>query len=114
MKNSRLEKLHLYICLAAAFIVTVICILRNETLYRTSIAVCLTIVAFYVLGQVVRIYLSNTVFFEAEEEESEEGEDLEEGEEGEDSALQEDADEALEDMENMEEELSTENGYIEP
>ena len=63
---SRMEKLHLYICIAAALIVTVVCILREETLYGTAVLVSLTIIIFYVLGQIFRIYLSGNVFKKAE------------------------------------------------
>jgi hypothetical protein len=51
---SRMEQLHLYIAIAAAFVVTVICIVRNETLYTTSIWIPLTIIVFYLIGQFTR------------------------------------------------------------
>ena len=59
---NRMDKLHLYICIVAAFIVTIIGIVRNESLYRLSIWVTLTIVIFYILGQITRFYLANKVF----------------------------------------------------
>lgn len=58
----RMSKLHLYITLIAALVVTVVSILCNVSLYHMSVWVSVTIVVFYVIGQVVRIYLTNKVF----------------------------------------------------
>jgi len=78
MKN-RLDKLHIYLCIVAAFVVTVICIATNESLYRLSVWVCSTIVVFYVLGQIIRIYLSAKVFPKKDENAAQEA-DLSEAE----------------------------------
>jgi flagellar biosynthesis/type III secretory pathway M-ring protein FliF/YscJ len=61
MRDSRLSKLHLHITIVAALIVTVICIVRQETLYVMSIWLSLTIVVFYCLGQVIRLYIAHLI-----------------------------------------------------
>lgn len=58
----KLEKLHLYLCVIAALIVTVISIVRHESLYRMSIWLSVTIIVFYGLGQIIRLFLTNRVF----------------------------------------------------
>ncbi|MDR1665059.1 MAG: hypothetical protein LBR83_09100 [Clostridiales bacterium] len=50
---------------------TAICILRGDSLYVMSIWVSASIVIFYVIGQMVRIYLSNKVFQKIQEQEDE-------------------------------------------
>jgi hypothetical protein len=62
MTPSRLDKLHIYLCIVAAFTVTVVCIVRNESLYRLAIWVILTVAVFYIVGQAIRMYISSYVF----------------------------------------------------
>ena len=68
MTNSRLEKLHIYICIIAAFTATVVCIIMGETLYRMCVWISLSIIVFYVLGQITRLYIMSKVFPQAEAE----------------------------------------------
>lgn len=63
----KLEKLHIYICICAALVVTGISIAKQVSLYRMSIWVSVTIVVFYGLGQMVRLFLTNWVFQQIEE-----------------------------------------------
>jgi hypothetical protein len=86
--NRRIDKLHIYICLIAAAVVTAVCIFRNESLYRMSIWVTVAIVVFYIIGSLIRYYLTSVVFplpveeeLPFEEEAFEQVEDEAEGEE---------------------------------
>ena len=99
-----LEKLHLYVCIIAAIVMSVVCILIGAPLYQMAAWVSLTIVVFYVIGQFVRYFLVTNVFppqevlMEELEEQAEEAEDEEALEdEEEDEALYDDdeEDEAL-------------------
>ena len=60
--RSRFEMLHLFICAIAAFAVTACCAYMRVGLYRMAMWVSITLAAFYVLGQVVRLFLKRAVF----------------------------------------------------
>ena len=77
----KLEKLHLYICVAAALIVTVISILRHETLYRMSVWVSVTIIVFYGIGWIIRTFLMN-LFLQQQEKDRRADAEAAEGEKG--------------------------------
>ena len=64
--DDRFEKLHIYLCIFAALVVTAVCIFRNENLYRMSLFVSFSIIIFYVVGQAFRLYLVHKVFFKQE------------------------------------------------
>ena len=68
MANSRLDKLHIYLCIIAAFTATVVCIVTHESLYRMCVWITLSIIVFYILGQIMRFYIVNKIFPKAEEE----------------------------------------------
>ncbi|MCL2707689.1 MAG: hypothetical protein FWF03_01095 [Defluviitaleaceae bacterium] len=60
--NSRVDKLHIYVCLIAAFTVTVVCIIKQETIFKLAGWVILTVAAFYVIGSVARFFITTNVF----------------------------------------------------
>jgi hypothetical protein len=57
-----LKKLHILISIMAAFVMTAICIFRQESLYTMAIVVSVTIVVFYVIGAFVRAFVDQRVF----------------------------------------------------
>jgi hypothetical protein len=62
-----LEKLHLQLCIAAALVVAIACIISGSTPFWMAAWVSLTIVLFYVIGECLRFFLTTQVF-PAEEE----------------------------------------------
>ncbi|MCL2665113.1 MAG: hypothetical protein FWE82_05825 [Defluviitaleaceae bacterium] len=58
----KLEKLHIYICIVAALVATVVCIVYGFNLYEMSLRVSLVIVIFYIIGQAVRLFITYKVF----------------------------------------------------
>lgn len=63
-----LGKLHIYICIVAALTVTIVCIFKQVSLYRMSVLVSVTIIVFYGIGQMLRLFLTNMFFSKQEDE----------------------------------------------
>jgi len=60
--DERYEKLHVFICIVAAAIIVVVCLVMRETLFRMAFWTSITIVTFYVVGNLVRYYLVTYIF----------------------------------------------------
>lgn len=67
----KLEKIHIYICVLAAAVMTGLCLYKRMSLYQMSIWVSVTIIIFYVLGLAIRFYLL-TAFQKSKASEEEE------------------------------------------
>jgi len=57
--NEIFEKIHIIITIFAALLMTVYCIIFYQGLTRTAICLIVTIIVFYVLGSMVKSYLSS-------------------------------------------------------
>jgi hypothetical protein len=64
-----LEKLHIYVCIIAAVVVSAVSILDELSLQDMAIRLIGTIVVFYFIGLIVRAYLKKYVFAKPEEPE---------------------------------------------
>jgi hypothetical protein len=60
-RKTRFQQLHLIITVIAALIITAICLVLNTGLFYLAVWVSATIVLFYMLGQVIRLYLSSVL-----------------------------------------------------
>jgi hypothetical protein len=56
------EKIHLPITIAAAALVVAVCLILGETLFTTALLASISIIMFYVLGNLVRYYIITRVF----------------------------------------------------
>ena len=56
------EKMQIFISIAATLIATLISIYQDVSLHTLAIRLIVVIVAFYVIGLAVRLYLANFVF----------------------------------------------------
>ncbi|MCL2398229.1 MAG: hypothetical protein FWC91_00620 [Defluviitaleaceae bacterium] len=68
MKVKPLEKLPVYLCTIAAIIVLLACIAVGAQLFTMAMTVSVTIVVFFIVGIVVRIFLIPLVQFPENEE----------------------------------------------
>jgi hypothetical protein len=70
LRKTRLQQLHLIIAVLIALIVTAVCLVLDTGLMYLAVWVSLSIIIFYTLGQIVRLYLTNLL--KPEETEAEE------------------------------------------
>ncbi len=61
IRKTRFQQLHLIITIIAALITTGICALTRVSLYHMAVLVSSVIVIFYILGQVVRLFLQQVL-----------------------------------------------------
>ncbi len=59
-----LEKIHLYFCAIATIIVTICAIVFTTPLPQAAYNLIVTIITYYIIGSIAKLYLSNTVFKE--------------------------------------------------
>ncbi|MDR1532719.1 MAG: hypothetical protein LBS62_11170 [Clostridiales bacterium] len=59
-----LDKIHIYVCIIAAVVITVVSILGRLSLRDMAVRLIIAIIAFYVIGLIVRAYLKKNVFVE--------------------------------------------------
>lgn len=67
MKTKPLEKLPVYLCTIAAIIVLIACIAVGAQLFTMAMTVSITIVVFFIIGLIVRIFLITQVLPPEEE-----------------------------------------------
>jgi hypothetical protein len=60
--TSKLDKLHILVCITAAASVTLACILRGESLFTMALLSSAAIILFWFLGNLTRYYLVTRVF----------------------------------------------------
>ncbi len=61
IRKTRFQQLHLIITIIAAIIVTVICLYLKADLFMLAVYVSASIAVFYILGQIIRMFLEHTL-----------------------------------------------------
>ncbi len=63
-----LEKIHIYISIIAALVVTVVCIIESSSLFVLASRLVFFIIVFFIIGLIVKLYLQYVVFAKKDEE----------------------------------------------
>ncbi len=61
IRKTRFQQLHLIITIIAAIIVTAICLYLRADLFMLAVYVSVAIASFYILGQIIRMFLEHAL-----------------------------------------------------